>query len=189
MYTLYELMVSMNDKYNVHDFFRNNYGQELTTQDLPELAGALKTSLQAILKKVDQEVEGFSKLLAMKERELSLLRAQSHQQQNTAISTSLTETPSKSASAKPLFTPNSVDNRNITPSREGQATGRLLSSTKSPAVSTAAKEAARYHSELIKEVSCLHDVFLFFLKLRAFKKYLFLPLHESLEKEIECASR
>lgn len=75
MHLLYDFMVQMNEKHNIHDYFKTEIHRDLTTQDLPDLALALKRTLHEIISKMDAEIDGFAKILASKDKELASLKA------------------------------------------------------------------------------------------------------------------
>lgn len=214
MHLLHDFMVQMNTKHHVHQYFQLEGQRDLTTQDLPDLALGLKRSLQEIVTKMDAEIDGFAKILASKDKELTSLKStlasyqhqlKQQQQQQEAGTTSLNTSVNYSAllasspqrSSPPgserkasssqllrsaekdkttagglLSTPSSaMKDSFVTPmkgssvrepsinsgSRLGNTSGLDWSVEKSGGrrsltVTPSAKEAARYHSELMKEV-------------------------------------
>lgn len=190
MHLLYRFMLTMNEKYNIHDHFQAQAGRDLSTQDLPDLATALKTSLQDVVSKMDAEVDGFANLLAAKEKEISSLKAQmaAAQAVNTSFSSSaaggvmispvrgsasahaamdhsaLFERSAEKPSNRVYSTPSRARRDQTPTSDKTKATSSEWNSAeksinrRSQTVTPSAKEAAKYHAELIREVTTFFPI-------------------------------
>jgi DNA repair exonuclease SbcCD ATPase subunit len=191
MHLLHDFMLRTNEKHHLPDYFKTEISRDLTTQDLPDLALALKRSLQEIIGKMDAEIDGFAKMLSAKDKELATLKATlvaiKHSRQNGDLGSSLVNqsvnhsglmspihlSPSDSERKRLLHsvekTPVKDESSFITPLK-GQSgreptinsASRLASDwsgssvnrsggRRSVTVTPSAKEAARYHAELIRE--------------------------------------
>lgn len=164
MYTLHSFVSKQSDKYSV-DFFRLNEGQYFTTHDLATLVKAVKEAMQQVLDKVENQVEGFSKLIEVKEKEISHLR--SSQSSSSVLNTTIS--PIKgSHDANAFFHTGGSGEKSrasyVTPARPGRGTTEPSSAglwtngvqpstgRRAVSVTPAAKETARLHLELAREV-------------------------------------
>lgn len=146
-------MKKLEQKYNVDSAAEELDYENLTIQDLPNLVEHLQVVVKKSIEKVEQEIEGYSKLVQMKDKELISLRASSMAAPDNKIvsvggdSNLVFSTPVKAGKTSNLEEKSFLTPVSTTKSDRSNAV-KVIMQNASPTI----KESARLNAEVLQEV-------------------------------------